>query len=110
MSSKEPKMGRTIKFVLGGIVVAGAIAAAAIYEYWDQAVPIAAMGINFVRYMGAPAATISTEVAAGSKQPTPIPHNSPALANGANQGQDDWPSYNRTLTSNRFSPLNQITA
>jgi alcohol dehydrogenase (cytochrome c) len=68
------------------------------------------MGVNYIRYIGAPAGTISTEVAAGSKQPMLTRQNSPALANGADPGLDDWPSYNKTLTSNRFSSLNQITA
>jgi alcohol dehydrogenase (cytochrome c) len=39
-----------------------------------------------------------------------IRQNSSGLADGTNHGQDDWPSYNKTLTSDRFSPLNQITA
>ncbi len=102
-------MGRTIKFVVGGVIIAGAIAAAAIYQYWDQFVPVAAMGINFVRYMGAPAGTISTELAPGFKQQPPIPQNPSAQAEAAGPAKDDWPSYNKTLTSNRFSPLSQIT-
>ena len=102
-------MGRTVKFIAGSVLVVGAVAAVIIYANWDEAVQVVSMGVNYIRYMGAPAGTISTEVAADSKQPTPIRRNSSALANGANPGQDDWPSYNRTLTSERFSPLNQIT-
>jgi alcohol dehydrogenase (cytochrome c) len=102
-------MGRTIEFIAGGVIVVGAVAAAVIYTNWDEAVDIVSMGVNYVRYMGAPAGTISTEVAAGSKPPT-IRQNASVVANGTNPGQDDWPSYNKTLTSNRFSPLNQITA
>ncbi len=99
-------MGRTIKFIVGGILVVGAIAAATIYMNWDAAVQIVSMGVNYIRYMGAPAGTISTEVAAGSKQPT---QNRAALANATNPGEQDWPSYNKTLTSDRFSALNLIT-
>src|SRR5580704_5032510 len=103
-------MSRTIKLIAGGIFIVGVLAAATIYSYWDESVKVVAMGINYARYMGAPAGTIFTEVAARPKQPTPIRQNSSGLADGANQGQDDWPSYNKTLTSDRFSPLNQITA
>ena len=49
--------------LLGVIVVIGIAAAGLIYVYWDQFVPIAALGINYVRYMSAPAGTIETEVA-----------------------------------------------
>jgi alcohol dehydrogenase (cytochrome c) len=75
-----------------------------VYIYWNEAVPIAAMAINYVRYMAAPAGTISTERAPGSPATTsPLPAPPPAGAADA-----DWPSYNKTLTSNRFSPLAQI--
>jgi alcohol dehydrogenase (cytochrome c) len=33
-----------------------------------------------------------------------------AQAPSRNSANDDWPAYNRTLTGERFSPLNQITA
>ena len=102
-------MRRPMKFLAGGVLVIGAIVAAAIWFNWNQAVQIVSMGINYIRYMGAPAGTIIIEVA-GSSQSMPARQDSLALAGDANAGQDDWPSYNKTLTSNRFSPLNQITA
>ena len=101
-------MGRTMRFIASGVLVVGAIAAAIIYANWDEAVQIVSMGVNYIRYMGAPAGTISTEVAAGSKQAAPTRQTPSAPGNAANPGEDDWPSYNKTLTSNRFSPLNQI--
>ena len=64
-------MGRSMKFIAGGVLIVGAIAAAAIYAYWNESVQIVSMGVNYIRYMGAPAGTISTEVAAGFKQPMP---------------------------------------
>ena len=105
-------MGRTMNFVAGGVLVAGAVAAATLFANWDEAVQIVAMGVSrYFSYMraAAPKGTISIEVAEGSKQQTPIRQNSPAQGNGTNPEQDDWPSYNKTLTSSRFSPLNQIT-
>jgi alcohol dehydrogenase (cytochrome c) len=102
-------MGRTMTFVLGGVLIAGALFAALIFSNWDEAVKMVAMGVNYVRYMGAPAGTISSEVAPPSKQSTPIRLNASAPGDGTALGQDGWASYNKTLTSNRFSPLNQIT-
>jgi alcohol dehydrogenase (cytochrome c) len=103
-------MSRTMKLIAGGALILGGLAAATIYSNWDESVQVVAMSLNYIRYMGAPVGTISTEVAAGSKQPTSIRQNPSGLADGTNQGQVDWPSYNKTLTSDRFSPLNQITA
>ena len=89
------------------IVVIGLILAGLIYfVFWGQFVPIAAMGINYARYLNAPAGTIATEANADWKTamtPATAP-TSPAPAEG------DWPSYNKTLTSNRFSGLNQINS
>ena len=88
--------------VVIGLIVAGLI----FFVFWNQFVPIAAMGINYARYMNAPAGTIATEAnpawkAAQAQAPAPA-STAPAPTEG------DWPSYNKTLTSNRFSPLAQI--
>lgn len=89
----------------------GLAAAAFLYSYWDQAVPIAAMVINHIRYSSAPAGTLSIEVAqpapAAPPPAAPAAASPPATPGGA---EADWPSYNRTLTSNRFSPLGQINS
>lgn len=95
-----------IGIVLGGVV----------YFNWDKAVPIAAMGINYVRYLTAPAGTLTTEAATPTHTPTTshsVPGNTaaghsspPDQTPGAEAG--NWPSYNKTLTSNRFSSLGQI--
>ena len=88
--------------VVIGLIVAGLI----FFVFWNQFVPIAAMGINYARYMNAPAGTIATEANAAWKaaeaQGAAPAATSPAPSEG------DWPSYNKTLTSNRFSDLNQI--
>jgi len=95
----------TLAIIGGVIALAGAIAGGLVYTYWNSAVPILAMGINYVRYLSAPAGTIETEVAAskgGRLEPSTRPQTNTHVSNG------DWPSYNRTLTSNRYSPLSQI--
>jgi alcohol dehydrogenase (cytochrome c) len=87
-------------------VIAGGVA----YVYWDQAVPIAAMAINYVRYFNAPAGTIVTEEAAEVSGPPPAAAAKANNANAEAAENTDWPEYNRTLTSNRFAPLSEINS
>jgi alcohol dehydrogenase (cytochrome c) len=94
-----------LRAILGAIIVIGIVTAGLLYVYWDQAVPIAAMALNYLRYSSAPAGTLETEVAQIKTGP-PTPSATPEGASSGTEG--DWPSYNRTLTSNRFSPLSQI--
>jgi alcohol dehydrogenase (cytochrome c) len=69
------------------------------------------MAINYVRYMRAPAGTLVTEVAPAGSTAPPVAANAAASTNAAAAGaQSDWPSYNRTLTSDRFAPLSQINS
>ena len=68
-----------------------------------------AMAINYVRYLSAPAGSMTTELAAPASTTTAAPPAAtpgPDEVQGAKEG--DWPSYNKTLTSNRFSPLSLI--
>jgi alcohol dehydrogenase (cytochrome c) len=92
--------------LIGVLVLVVAIAAGILYTQWNKAVPILAMAINYVRYLSAPAGTITTEVAVASTPTSPAATPGPGETAGAKEG--DWPSYNKTLTSNRFSPLRQI--
>jgi alcohol dehydrogenase (cytochrome c) len=97
------------RILLGAVVVVGIAIAGLLYSYWDRAVPVAAMVINYVRYWSAPAGTLETEVAltgAATQPSASTPSTPPGTARGANEG--DWPSYNNTLRSDRFSPLSQI--
>jgi len=102
---------KRLPVILGGVVAAGALVLALVLLNWNAAVQIVAMGINAVRYASAPAGTLTTELASG---PTPATQAIFAPATPAPQDQtpgatpDDWPSYNHTLTSNRFSGLTQI--
>ncbi|HEY2446134.1 MAG TPA: hypothetical protein VGI20_10380 [Rhizomicrobium sp.] len=87
------------------LVLIGAAAAGALYVLWDQAVPIVAMGINWVRYRSAPAGTLVTQLAPSSAAGVAASlasSSSPSAASG------DWPSYNKTLTSERYAALDQI--
>ena len=89
----------------GGAALLGGIAAAAyVFMHMNQTLPELALTINFVRFLGAPVGTITTEVnpvAVTAAESLADPETPQALV-------DDWPSYNRTLASDRFSPLAQI--
>jgi len=96
-------MNNRLVIIAGAVIAAGFIAAGALYHYWNQAVPIVGLGVNYVRYLHAPKGTLVTELAPGYA-PQSI------AASPATAATDDWPSYNKTLTSERFSPLAQINA
>jgi alcohol dehydrogenase (cytochrome c) len=106
---------KTISIVFGAIVALGLIAAGWVYMYWDKAAPIAAMAINYVRYFSARAGALTTEEAAVTDA-KPALSATASIANAAPLVADatpgaapgNWPSYNKTLTSNRFSELKQI--
>src|SRR5215471_1588535 len=92
--------------LLGAIVVVGIAIAGLSYAYWDETVLIASMAINYVRYWSAPAGTLETEVAQTGAMVQPSTSGASASPQAAPGGDErDWPSYNRTLTSNRFSQL-----
>src|SRR6516225_141321 len=97
-----------LRALFGAIVVAGIAIASLSYAYYDQTVRIASMAINYARYWSAPAGTLETEVAQTppAVQPSASVGSAPQAAPGGTEG--DWPSYNKTLTSNRFSQLSQI--
>ncbi len=74
------------------------------YTNWDTAVKYASMAVNYIRYMNAPPGSTVTELAPDYKAGSSA---QPALVL-AKAAADDWPSYNKTLTSERFSPLTAI--
>lgn len=100
---------KRVLLIIGCVIVAiGVICAALVYIYWNKAVPIIAMGINYVRYLSAPAGTLATEQNPAWAQSAAAPPPPQAPPQQAASG--DWPSYNKTLTSNRFAALDQINA
>jgi alcohol dehydrogenase (cytochrome c) len=96
-------------FVIGGaLIVAGVITAGILYVYWDQAVPLAGMAVNYFRSFSAPPGTTTTELAPASKDAAAVTASPAVAAPLPNAAVEDWPSYNKTLTSERYSPLSQI--
>jgi alcohol dehydrogenase (cytochrome c) len=103
-------MKHKLTIIAAAVVFTGGVAAAVVYANWDKAVPLAGLAINYVWSWSAPAGTTKTELAPASKDAggaasLPV---AAALPTGAQDG--DWPSYNNTLTSQRYSPLSQINA
>ena len=98
-------MNGKLKWVGGSILAIGAVALGLVYTHFDEVVPVVAMGVNYFRYLDAPKGTIVVENADTGALPR-VPK--PTELHGG--GDADWPSYNKTLTSERFSALDQITA
>src|SRR5262249_53515464 len=63
--------------------------------------------INYMRYWSAPAGTLETEVAQTGTA-AQLASAASALQVAPSGTAGGWPSYNKTLTSNRFSELSQI--
>jgi alcohol dehydrogenase (cytochrome c) len=101
-----PSMRNKILIILGVLAVMGAITGGIVYvNYYDTAVKYFSMAFNYVKYLNAPAGTTVTELAPGYKGSESGGAAPPTLPNATS---DDWPSYNKTLTSERFSQLSQI--
>ena len=82
-------------------------AAGTLYAYWDRAIPLGGMAMNYIWSWSAPAGTITTQLAAAYTGAGAVAPSSVSAA-PAQCERGDWPSYNRTLTSERYSPLRQI--
>ncbi|MGB8613497.1 MAG: hypothetical protein WCD60_17950, partial [Pseudolabrys sp.] len=99
----------SLRALLSVIVVIGIAIAGLSYAYWDQTVLIGSTAINYVRYWSAPTGTLETEVAqTGAAAPSSASTVSAPPQGAPGRTDEDWPSYNKTLTSNRFSRLSQI--
>jgi alcohol dehydrogenase (cytochrome c) len=99
-------MRHWVIYALIAIIAAAVGAGIALYFVGTTQVELAG-GVmrGEVLSLNAPPGTLSTELNAAYKAPT-----APALATGMAPGAaaGDWPSYNKTLTSERFSDLRQI--
>jgi alcohol dehydrogenase (cytochrome c) len=97
--------------VIGALFVAGLVLAGILYRAFP--IPVSTYGglvFNYIRTLSMPAGTVSTE-ANPAYQATEVaaPAAPPADSAWPNAAAGDWPSYNRTPSSQRYSPLNQIT-
>jgi alcohol dehydrogenase (cytochrome c) len=100
------RLWHKVLLFIGALTVIGAVTGGALYYACPVQVSIlAALTRNCIVTLSAPAGTTRTEsnsayktASAAAAQPS-----SAASSQGA-----DWPSYNKTRTSERFSPLSQI--
>ena len=92
------------------LLAAGAVAGRLLYRAYPVQVSLfAGLARNYIRAWGAPPGATTTEVNAAYKSAA-VPAPAPASAPASDAIGDGWPSYNRTLTSERYSPLAEIDA
>src|SRR5208282_4690572 len=103
---------KKLLIIIGALFVAGVALAGILYVAFPvQMTTYGGMGLNYLRTMGSPAGTISTEANPAYKAPAAAtPATAPADAAWPNAAAGDWPSYNRTPSSQRYSPLTQINS
>jgi alcohol dehydrogenase (cytochrome c) len=95
---------KKLLMILGGLAVIGAATGGGLYyAYPVQVSTLAGLTRNYVISLAAPAGSVTTELNAAYKDAETVASAAPADAPA-----EDWPSYNRTLTSERYSQLNEI--
>ena len=88
------------------VVIGAATGGALYYAYPVQVSLFAAMTRNYILSWSAPRGTTTTELNAAYKDARALALTPAAEAPSDSAG--DWPSYNRTLASERYSQLSQI--
>jgi glucose dehydrogenase len=102
-------MRRKLLIILGALVVLGAAVAGALYYAYPVQVSVfAGLTRNYIISWSAPPGTTTTESNAAYQAAATAAPSSPAAAPLPGAPAGDWPSYNRTLASERYSPLSQI--
>lgn len=96
---------------VGALFVAGLVIAGILYVTFPvQMTTYGGMGLNYLKTLSTPAGTVSTEANPAFQVAEAAAPAAPAAdATWPNSAAGDWPSYNRTPSSQRYSPLNQIT-
>jgi outer membrane protein assembly factor BamB len=93
--------------LIGALVVIGVVIGGGLYYAFPVQISImGALSRNFLITWSAPSGTATTESNANYKVAGAVAPAPSADATAAASG--DWPSYNRTLNSDRYSPLSQI--
>jgi alcohol dehydrogenase (cytochrome c) len=104
------KLLLTVSGAALGVFLAGVGAGTALYYLFPhEVIRYTIFSRSYIYSWTAPAGTTTTELNPayeGPGIPAPALVSEAALANAA--VDDQWPSYNRTLTSERFSPLDEI--
>jgi alcohol dehydrogenase (cytochrome c) len=96
------------RLVVAAALIAMVLAAGMVHVFKYRLFLGAAMMLNYARSSLAPPGTLTLEMAPVAQHgalDTPVPT---AAVPGSIATSLDWPGYNRTLTSARYSPLDQI--
>ncbi|MGC1387493.1 MAG: PQQ-binding-like beta-propeller repeat protein [Steroidobacteraceae bacterium] len=103
-------MNKKFLIVIGALFVAGVALAGILYLSFPVAMTTyGGMGLNYLKSLSAPAGTLSTEANPAYKAAeAAAPSAPPADAAWPTAAAGEWPSYNRTPSSQRYSPLDQI--
>src|SRR5271166_4351292 len=106
-------MRREHFLILVGIVVALGVIGAAVggglyYLYPVQVSTLAGMTRNYFISWFAPPGATTTELNATYKAAEAVAPSPPAAPPSPSAASADWPSYNKTLTSERYSELSEI--
>jgi alcohol dehydrogenase (cytochrome c) len=98
--------------IIGALFVAGVVIAGVLYVTFPIAMTTyGGMSLNYLRSLSTPAGTVSTETNPAYQAPAAVASGSPPTDSAwPNAAAGDWPSYNRTPSSQRYSPLAQINA
>ena len=102
-------MKQKLFMIAGALIVIGAVTGGALYyAYPVQVSTLGGLSRNFILTLFAPPGTITTELNAAYKGAGAVAAATTAEVLSPNTAAGDWPSYNRTLTSERYSELSQI--
>jgi alcohol dehydrogenase (cytochrome c) len=96
--------------IVGALVVIGAVIAGVLYKAFPVAMTTyGGMGLNYLRTLSTPAGTVSVETNPAYKAlPAVASASPPSDTAWPSAAPGDWPSYNRTPSSQRYSPIAQI--
>ena len=102
-------MKHKLLILAGVLVVAGAAAGGALYYVYPvQISTVAGLTRNYLLTLSAPPGTTSTELNPAYQSIAAVRPSPAATIPSANPPAQDWPSYNRTLKSERYTPLSEI--
>ena len=101
-------MIKKLLMIAGALAVIGAATGGALYYVYPVQVSIfAGLTRNYI-VSSTPPGTTTTELNAAYKAAEAVAASPAADAPSASATAGDWPSYNRTVTSDRYSPLSEI--
>jgi alcohol dehydrogenase (cytochrome c) len=97
---------KKVLIILGVLIVAGAAIGGGLYLAFPvQMSTIGGLSRAYIVTLGQPAGTVNTETNPAYQAPTAAAAAAPAETAAPTE---DWPSYNRTISSERYSQLSQI--